>query len=605
LDSRMPKHHPKSAHAHGRKHGERAEPKRRKARPTKPIESLAAVSQQKDKVQEAEVKTEGKTGEQTRWGEIDAGKRWQWQPHKPNLTKEEEKTMENVLKMASSVMGQEMDIGGSKMKFKERLDLVAKDEEINDGLDVGSKSEVASKDDDAVLKAAVEKVSESYDADTAIAQGFGVTSELLQKIDNQKSTPEVSDDLTVFEGDMLAGDPLKTELLQDDSARRASMAGTPWTTGPIPFCFASDVHAEIMIVFLKAVAHYERLVPCLQFQHVKHRRGKSEDPVAHQKCEAPSALFVTSKHGKGCHSYVGMQEGTKDDHVVTPIQLSPDGCNSLGIAVHELGHALAMIHEQAHPDRDNFVKVNWANVKEGKENNFAKANTEEFPGSSPFDPNSVMMFGSDFFSKEPGKPTLELKPDCNAGPRLLGQRMGLTQQDAAMVAKAYNCAAAQECPGSAVEAFAAEGACATNCVCYANGMAMIKQTDSSGCQTCQRSCPSDGNTCTTDASCACPKGMVREGEQADDSTPCYSCHLPQITGTDTEVSMTDKMTKLLSDGMPFDDIIDAIKTSFAKEEPDTVTIQRDPGHIKVTIEEKGGKVTTREGSWEPGAGVKG
>lgn len=590
MDSRMAKHHPESAHAHGRKHGERAEPKRRKARPTKPTESLAAVGQQKDKVPDAEVLTEAYTGEQTRWGEIDAGKRWEWQPHKNDFTKQEEKTIENVIKIASNIMVKEMDIGGSKMNFKDRLDLVAKDEEINDGLNVDSKHEVASKDGNAVLKAAVEKVAWSFDADTAIAQGFGVTSELLQKLDNQKSTPEVSDDLTVFEGDMLAGVPL---------SKSVGISGTPWTAGPIPFCFASDVHAEIMIVFLKAVSHYERLVPCLQFQHVQHRHGKSEDPVAHQKCEAPSALFVTSKHGKGCHSYVGMQMGTPDDHVVTPIQLSPDACNSLGIAVHELGHALGMIHEQAHPDRDNFVKVNWANVKEGTEKNFAKVNLEEFPGSSPFDPNSVMMFGSDFFSKEKGKPTLELKPDykysAEAGPRLLGQRMGLTKQDAAMVAQVYGCAAAEECP--------AEGG--TNCVCYANGNAVIKETDESGSQTCKLGCPSDGNTCTTDATCVCPKGMVRQGEQADDSTPCYSCHLPQITGTDTEVSMTDKMTKLLSDGMPFDDIIDSIKKSFAKDVPDTVTIQRDPGHIKVTIEEKGGKVTTREGSWNPAAGVKG
>jgi len=33
------------------------------------------------------------------------------------------------------------------------------------------------------------------------------------------------------------------------------------------------------------------------------------------------------------------------------------GCETVGVAIHELGHVLGMSHEQKRPDRDNFIKV--------------------------------------------------------------------------------------------------------------------------------------------------------------------------------------------------------------------------------------------------------
>jgi hypothetical protein len=47
------------------------------------------------------------------------------------------------------------------------------------------------------------------------------------------------------------------------------------------------------------------------------------------------------------------------------VNLQNPGCVHHGIAVHELLHALGFYHQQSAYERDDFVKINWENIKLG------------------------------------------------------------------------------------------------------------------------------------------------------------------------------------------------------------------------------------------------
>jgi hypothetical protein len=70
--------------------------------------------------------------------------------------------------------------------------------------------------------------------------------------------------------------------------------------------------------------------------------------------------FITIQ-GKqsGCWSYVGRRGGGQ------VVNLQNPGCVHHGIIIHELLHALGFYHQQSAYERDDFVKINWENIKLG------------------------------------------------------------------------------------------------------------------------------------------------------------------------------------------------------------------------------------------------
>lgn len=91
--------------------------------------------------------------------------------------------------------------------------------------------------------------------------------------------------------------------------------------------------------------------------------------------------------GRGCYSYLGFVGGAQ--------QLSlGQGCYGAA-AIHELGHAIGMMHEHTRAGRERYVRFNWDNIVGGKESRFAKVNlgiTQGATNYSEYDFTSIMHY---------------------------------------------------------------------------------------------------------------------------------------------------------------------------------------------------------------------
>ncbi|PIO61583.1 astacin, partial [Teladorsagia circumcincta] len=65
---------------------------------------------------------------------------------------------------------------------------------------------------------------------------------------------------------------------------------------------------------------------------------------------------IIVKRGKGCSAALGRKGGEQ------PLSLG-EGCEYVGTAAHEIGHALGVHHTMTRHDRDKFIKVNMENVE--------------------------------------------------------------------------------------------------------------------------------------------------------------------------------------------------------------------------------------------------
>ena len=101
---------------------------------------------------------------------------------------------------------------------------------------------------------------------------------------------------------------------------------------------------------------------------------------------------VVRPNGSKCSSKLGRRGGGQVLNLGKNFT-SGRTCYKEKIIIHEFIHAIGFTHEQSRYDRDSYVKINWENIKGGKNNtNFRKKNKYWLTGGTEYDGRSVMHY---------------------------------------------------------------------------------------------------------------------------------------------------------------------------------------------------------------------
>ncbi|XP_055791107.1 LOW QUALITY PROTEIN: astacin-like metalloendopeptidase [Salvelinus fontinalis] len=92
---------------------------------------------------------------------------------------------------------------------------------------------------------------------------------------------------------------------------------------------------------------------------------------------------------------------------------------------HELLHTLGLHHKHTRLDRDRYVTIQWESVVPGKEKNFQVKKGD--PQNLPYDYNSIMQYGPNFFSADWNPTIVPKKSGVHMGQRTDLRSLNITR----------------------------------------------------------------------------------------------------------------------------------------------------------------------------------
>lgn len=142
--------------------------------------------------------------------------------------------------------------------------------------------------------------------------------------------------------------------------------------------------------------------------------------------------FVEIVKKKGCWSYVGRLGGRQEVSIGR-------GCENKGIIMHELIHALGFGHMHDNPNRDQYIRINWNNIRPGEKHNFVLLNSRNYE-TAIFDFSSIMLYDEKAFSRN-NLPTIQHKLGPHHKVVLNGsyKKNSPSRNDIYYLNKAYKC----------------------------------------------------------------------------------------------------------------------------------------------------------------------
>jgi hypothetical protein len=210
------------------------------------------------------------------------------------------------------------------------------------------------------------------------------------------------DGMAVYEGDIVLGETDSVLGVEDPVPLGIGIIGAEyrWPGGVVAYVTKEAVQPRVEA----AIAHWEQSTP---FHFVK--RTVETD-------------YLSFEARNGCWSRVGRRSGEQVVSLGT-------GCG-VGAAVHEIGHAIGLWHEQSRSDRDNYIEVVWENIDPKQQHNFDK-HVQDGEDLGDYDYDSIMHYPATAFSIN-GQPTIKAK-----GGASIGQRNGLSKADISAVRMMY------------------------------------------------------------------------------------------------------------------------------------------------------------------------
>ena len=225
-----------------------------------------------------------------------------------------------------------------------------------------------------------------------------------------------SDDADIYIGD-------ENDIQTRGSVRNISKYRWPYNT--IYYSIKYIKNAQTRRDILDAMAEWERACPFLKFiQKTEGLNPKKNGMINTQYVMEQN--YIEFIQGSTSYSALGRQELGQTISIAT--------WGDKGTAMHEIGHALGLIHEHSRPDRDNDIIVITSNIKSNKRHNYDKINgtlsttgttdsrwapfvIAPQPFGTPYttvDFNSIMMYSSwvtDEMAIDPSKPVMLRKSD--------------------------------------------------------------------------------------------------------------------------------------------------------------------------------------------------
>lgn len=198
-----------------------------------------------------------------------------------------------------------------------------------------------------------------------------------------------------------------------------------WTDGIVPYYFANGHFSDKERYLIKVAMREWEKYSCVRFRE-KTNSDKN---------------YVRFQNGMGCNSQLGMVGGMQ------VLNLDVNGCRWKGLYLHEIGHALGLVHEHQLPNRDEYIEIMYDNVEPSMRIWFNKYSGQEVNQYDvDYEYSSVMHYGITAFSSDGKSQTIKAKDKSKEESIGKVWRKELSFTDVKSINRLYRCA--ERCPSN-------------------------------------------------------------------------------------------------------------------------------------------------------------